>query len=1056
MYALPRIYDFSTVEREVASYWLEKDIPRRVMEMNRGALPFAFLEGPPTVNGFMHIGHARGRIYKDIVLRYYTLRGFDVWRRAGWDCQGLPTEIETERRLGITSKKDIERIGMDRFVEEANKLVDFYIERWRADSERLALWLDYDNAYQTRHERYMEHVWYLLKKAYDSGDLYVSYRVVPICPRCETPLSSHEVAQGYDEIEDYSLYAKFRVEGSRDRYLLIWTTTPWTLPGNEAVAVHPDAEYVEVDVGGERLIVARQLLAAVMQEIGVQETSVIKTMKGEELVGTRYVHPLAEEVPVHADHEGKAHTVLPAEYVSMDEGTGLVHTAPGHGPEDYELGRRFDLPIFCPINQSGIFTEAAGDFAGLYHRNAAPLIINRLREKGLLLHEGRLTHTYPLCWRCDTPLVYISSRQWFLRVERIKRDMISENSKVKWYPPWAGQSRFGEWLQNAEDWCISRTKIWGTPLNVWSCERCGAQRVVGSLDELQMAETKPEVIRMHRPWIDMVTFKCGECGGEMRREPFVLDTWLDSGVAHFASVDYLRDKRLFELLYPYDFVTEAIDQTRGWFYTLLFTSVLLFGKAPYRSVLNQGHVLDKEGKKMSKSRGNVVWASEAIERFGVDSLRFYLVSKAQPWDAVNFDPDEVKQVESTLNILWNAASFFKTYFDLDKFSPERETLDWLLPYSEPEDRWIVSRVNSLLRQVGHELERFEIHDAARSILRFISEDLSRTYIRSVRRRFWTEERTKQKLAAYAASHYVLMRLLVMLSVFAPYLAEYLYLRFGTPRDPESISLNKWPRVDEHLIDQELEDAMQIADDIISASLNARQRGKRKLRWPVSRLIVSPSSPRAHAAVKKLQKFIQRQTNSLRLEILEPGQRPRELITSPEPVLSKIGPRAGRRLQMVVEAVRSARVIEMRRAFERGERYALPLPDGSLFEVAEDEVRFTERLPDWLIEAEGKFARVCIDLSEDEALRRLSVVNEVVRRIQVMRKELNLEITREVECRIYLEPPQLAELVNEMIDYIEEETRTRLMLLKQPPSGSEGHVKEWNIGYGRSVICIVAS
>ncbi len=1059
MYALPPTYDHQHVEKEIEKFWRANKIPEKFLQLNSNGPIYSFLEGPPTVNGYMHIGHARGRIYKDLVLRYRTLRGMNVWRRAGWDCQGLPTELEVEKRLmeqfGLQkiTKKDIEeKIGLEKFVEEANKLVDYYISKWRKDSERLALWLDYDNAYETRKERYMEHVWYLLKKAYQEGDLYTSYKVVPVCPRCETPLSSHELAQGYEEVEDYSIYVKFKLADDAGRSLLVWTTTPWTLPANEAVAIHPDEEYLEILVEGQQIIIAAKLLENVMHTLK-KEYRILKRFSGEELVGLRYLHPLGEEVPIHSTHTEPAHTVLPAEFVSMTDGTGLVHIAPGHGPEDFELGRRHGLPILCPITQTGYFTSEAGALKELYHKDASRIILDILRSKGLLFHEDKIIHNYPHCWRCGTPLIYLASRQWFLKVDRIKKIMIEENSKVKWYPAWAGQSRFGEWLENAEDWCISRTKIWGTPLNVWICEKCGATKIVGSKEELMQAEFKPPVIKLHRPWIDQVIFKCKECGGEMKREPFVLDTWLDSGVAHFASIDYLSDKKLFERLFPYDFITEAIDQTRGWFYTLIFTSALLFGKSPYRVVLNQGHVLDKDGKKMSKSRGNVVWASEAFEKWGVDNLRLYILSKAQPWDSINFDPDEIKQVESILNILWNVVSFAKTYFELDKYDPEREGLEAMLPYAEPEDRWIVSRINSLIRYLTNSIEKYEFHEAAKAVLRFASEDLSRTYVRAVRRRFWIEERTPQKLACYAALHYVLTRYLIMLSAFAPYISEYLYQVIKSKSQPESVNFNSWPRPDDRLIDPELEDSMQIVEDVITASLNARQRAKRKLRWPVSRVIISPNLARAKTSCEVFKNYLMRQVNCFNLEILDPSKTPAELVIKVEPVLSRLGPKAGKRLPLVVEALKNVKPREVSEAFESSRKYELILPDKSIFELEKNDVKFTEKLPEFMVMGEGKFAKVYIDLREDERLKAISISNELIRRIQVMRKELKLEITQEAQCMLYLDNPLIGEYTRQMTDYIEEETRTRITFLREPPKPDAGYVKEWKINNEKIIICL---
>ncbi len=1053
MYALPPRYNFRVVEDEVARFWSERDIPRKHMEMNRGAPIFSFLEGPPTVNSFMHIGHARGRVYKDLVLRYQTMRGLDAWRRAGWDCQGLPTELEVEKKLGLTSKKDIEKIGMERFVAEANALVDYYIERWRRDSERLGLWLDYDNAYQTRSEDYMEHVWYLLKRCHESGDLVSSYKVVPFCPRCETPLSSHEVAQGYEEVEDYSVYVRFPLEGEEGTSLLIWTTTPWTLPANEAAAVHPEEYYVKIEAAGGVLILAEKLLETVCRDAGIGEYRVLERVRGSRLAGLRYRHPLLDEVSVHRDHAPPAHGVLTAEFVSMTEGTGIVHIAPGHGPEDFDLGRKHGLPLFCPVEPNGVFNKLGGVFADLGVKEASERVLETLREKNLLLKEGRIFHTYPFCWRCGTPLIYLLSRQWFLKVERIKRIMIEENSRVKWYPPWAGQNRFGEWLENAEDWCISRSRVWGTPLNVWTCVGCGAQRVVGSRGELETALRKPDQLRLHRPWIDHVVFKCDRCGGEMHREPYVLDTWLDSGVAHFASVNWLKDPKLFEKLFPYDFITEAIDQTRGWFYTLLFTSALLFGRSPYKTVLSQNFVLDKYGKKMSKSRGNVLWASEAMDNWGVDNIRLYLVSKAQSWETINFDPDEVRKVSQTLNILWNVVSFAKTYFDLDKYDPERESISQMLPHAEPEDRWILSRINSLIKYVGSSIERFEIHEAARALMRFIVEDLSRTYVRAVRRRFWIEERTGKKIAAYAALHYVLKKLLIMLSVFAPYVSEYLYQRIRSQDDPESVCLNKWPRPDERLINPAIEDSMQIADDVIVAALNARNKARRKLRWPVRRLVISPKSPRALEAIQLLREFIEKMTNSLSVELLGVGEKPRETVQRIAPIPAALGPKVGKKLGAVADALSMLNAAEVVEQVSKSGRYTLVLSDGTSIDISERDFRVLEELPPHIVVGEGRFATVYIDISEDERLRSMSIANEVIRRIQVMRKELNLEIVKEVPCILSVNPPEGLETLKPVVEYIEEETRTRIEIESGVDVDENFYVREWEVDGMKIVIAL---
>ncbi|MEM4574076.1 MAG: isoleucine--tRNA ligase [Candidatus Caldarchaeum sp.] len=1037
--AAPRRYDPRVVEEWVRNFWAEKQVVKKALELNSDGPLFSFLEGPPTVNGYMHIGHTRGRVYKDIVLRYKTMNSFRVWRRAGWDCQGLPTEIEVEKKLGITSKRDIERIGIDKFVEEAWRVVDHYLSHWRKASEMLGLWLDYDTAYETRKDEYMEHVWHLLKRADETGDLVESLRVVPTCPHCETALSQHELAQGYEEVTDPSIYVKMPLVNGG--YVIIWTTTPWTLPGNEAIAVKPDAKYVELHVNGEKWFVAEKLLDRFVEETKLTNYRIASSFEGEYFVGKRYVHPLVDEVPLHRNEE---HFIVPSDFVTLEEGTGFVHIAPGHGPEDFELGQRHGLKTFCPVNQSGYFTSEGGKYAGLSVWDASEKVVKDLQNKQLLVKQSEILHTYPHCWRCGSKLIYLASVQWFLKVDRIKERMIEENKSVKWWPEWAGSNRFGDWLANAQDWCISRSKIWGTPLNVWKCESCDNKRVLGSMQELEDAIEKPPVKRLHRPWIDMYVFKCNSCGGMMKRVPFVLDTWLDSGVAFYASVDALRNSELFQKLFPYDFITEAIDQTRGWFYTLLFTSTILMGKAPFKSVLNQGHVLDEFGKKMSKSRGNVVWAMDAFQRYGVDPLRIYLVKKAEPWSTINFVPSEIDETVEDLNILWNVFLFTLTYQELDRYDPAKHNLENYLNYLRLEDKWILSRVNDVVSKVTALLEEMEIHRAVREILSFVVDDLSRTYLRSVRRIVWTDAETPEKYAAYACLNYVLKRTFVLLAPIAPHLAEYLYQRIKSPADKESIHFEKWPSMDTRFYDQTLLSRMNVARDVLTTVLAARQRGGRKLRSPVSRIILIPKTLEAYESLKTFETFLKESTNTETIVITEPGSQFEEANWVVEAELSQAGPLLGKQLPHLLNYLKNSDGNQLRQELETKNGLTVAFPDGEKF-LPKSLFKVKRVIPERYSQGENVHAEVYVDLAVSEELEAISAAKELIRRIQVMRKEQNLNLLEKIECVVQTEDETFKHFCAMKRKFIESETRAELKFLGLNEVFPDGHVvKSWDI------------
>ncbi len=958
------------MEKKVLEFWRANQIPEKVRKKSwesKGPL-FAFLEGPPTANGFMHIGHARGRTLKDVMLRYMRMKGCRVWDQAGWDTQGLPVELEVEKKLGLRCKKDIEEYGVEKFVRECSKLVDFYISKWREASERLGLWLDYDHAYETRHPRYLDAAWSFLKKAWEEGLLYEDLRVIPVCPRCETALSSHEVAQGYEEVEDPSLYFKVPLKGEPKTYMVAWTTTPWTIIANEALVVHPEETYVKVRVGDEIWILAEKRLEAVLAEAGVKSYEVVEKLKGRELEGLEYEHPLADEVPAHKEHG--AHRVYCADWVTMEEGTGVVHAAPAHGPEDFELAREKGIRVFVAIAKNGVFTEAAGKYKGMWFREAAEEVVKDLERKSLVVHYGRIKHTYPHCWRCHTPLMYYADRQWFIKVEPVKKLMIESNESISWRPDWA-KKRFGDWLENARDWCVSRERYWGTPLPIWTCKNCGHRLAVGSLEELRKLAVNPEeAVDHHRPWVDRVKIKCPKCGSLMEREPFVVDVWLDSGVAHTAALHQYGWDDLWSTLYPYTWITEAMDQTRGWFYTLLFTGAAWHRKAPYKAVLCQGHVLDKYGKKMSKSKGNVIWAMDAMEQWGADVLRLHLLSKAAPWDSINFDPDETKVFKRVLDILWSSANFALSYMELDKWTPS--SLEEDLKSLEIEDRWILTEASKALEEIAYYIERNDMHLAARRLANLIVEKISRYYITLIRPRVWIESDDPRKRSAYATLYLVLTAAIKAAAPFTPYITEYLHQAFTRKLDPnaeESVHMEAWPRIPEHLLDEDAWKAVNTMFKASEAVLALRNELGVKRRWPLRRVVVVAGD------AEKLREAA---------SVLARYANVKEVVVSEKP-----------------EGVEGYRELDV-----------------------------------------GDGVKVYVDARIDREVLLEGLAREVIRRAQVMRKELDLPLDAVVEkLVVYTADKDLREAVEKHRDYIAREVRVKeLVLAEEKPASA----KRWEV------------
>ncbi len=950
------------LEKEIKEFWKANRIPEKWRQWREGKPVFSFLEGPPTANGYPHVGHLRGRLYKDMVLKYFRLKGYNVWAQGGWDEQGLPVEVEVEKKLGIKHKKEIgSRVSYEEFVRKCNELVNFYLQFWeKYATEDIALWLDLKNAYETRRAYYISHVWHFIKEAYKKGLLYEGFRVLPYCPRCETALSDAEVDQGYEEKVSPSIYVKFRVEGSDNTYLVIWTTTPWTLIDNEAVAVNPEGDYCKVKVGNEYWWLAEARIPEVMANAGINEWECVEKVKGTNLKGTKYIHPLMEEVPIHKEHSN-AHYVITADFVSLEEGTGLVHIAPGHGPEDYEAGLEHGLPITSNVEINGIFNDDGGIFKGLYVEEASKKVTEVLKQKGLLVYSGTIKHNYPHCWRCHTPLIYRAGKQWFLKVTSVRDQLVTELKKVKIYPEKL-RARFDNWVANVRDWTISRSRIWGTPLPIWKCKDDGRILVIGSLEELKaIAKELPNVSDdelVHKPWIDQVKITIDDCS-EWVREPFVMDVWIDSGMAWFAAVNGMKNSELWKKLFPYSFITEGIDQTRGWFYSLLTTSVILTGKAPYREILMQGLVLDKYGRKMTKHLGNVVWAKDALEKYDVDQLRLYILSSYPPGEPFMFSLEEIRESLAKMNIIWNVFRFALTYMDLDKFTPKKYNLHELMSSAKKEDLWILSRTNTVQEEFEKLMSNYDLHLATRKIIEFFIEDLSHNYLRLVRPRVWKEE-GNDKYVVYASLYYALKKGLQMLAPIIPHFAEALWQKFikhFEPDEVESIHLSEIENVNKEFINKELEEAFSLAFKTSSFIASLRNIAGIKLRWPIGVAYLASKDPEIRSKLMETIDTIKFLSNAKEVSVTE------------------------------------------------------ELPS-----VCSDEQNY--------VAGESDNIGGCIPRKLDEELYAEALAREVIRRIQVMRNKANLNVDEFILVAISTDDEELRNTLEKLSEFIAREVRAK--------------------------------
>lgn len=856
-------YDAKGIEKDVQQYWRETDAYHETKKLRENGERFYFVDGPPYTTGAIHLGTAMNKTVKDILIRYWRMCGYNVRDQPGFDMHGLPIEVKVEKNIGVHSKKDIETLGIDKFVNTCREFALGLHKDMTEQFKQLGVWMDWDNPYQTIKLDYLESAWWTIKRAEEKKLLRPASRVVTWCPRCETALAEAEI-EYWDET-DPSIMVRFPLkDGSAS--LLIWTTTPWTLAANMAVAAHPDMDYARVKLSGDKgeevVIVLEGQAEYVMQKGGYERFEILERMKGKDLEGLAYIPPFEVEAAPRSD---RAWTVVTADYVENDN-TGLVHTAPGHGPDDYETGKRYGIAPFCPVSEAGRYTDEFPPLAGKKVKTVADDVIKMLTEKNLMFNVGKIKHRYGHCWRCKSPIIYRNTRQWFVAVPEVKQEMLDEIDRVKWVPDWAGSTREKNWVEGAREWCISRQRYWGIPMPVWECS-CGARRVVGQYEELKEGEGYTDGMDTHRPWIDGVTFTCPECGGTMHRVPDVLDVWFDSGVASWADLGYPRNKAEFDKWWPPRFIVEAHDQTRGWFYSQLGAGVISFDRAPYDEVMMHGWVLDPKGQKMSKSLGNVIEPLEVINQVGADSLRYYLIMTNAPWEDTAFQKDGPKNARKVINTFWNVVNFASTYMLIDGYDPSEHTLADVAPYMRDEDRWMVSRTQKMISQATSFMESRELHKLARTLTDYIMEDLSRWYVCLVRDRSWSEaaDQQKDKEAMYHTLWYAIMKTCIVLAPVAPHVCEEIYQHMGGTKP--SVHMEDWPVCDESLICEDIEHSTALVQNIVDVVAAERAKNSSKLRWPLLQIFVRGNDAEVNKAVKRFDKVLAAQANTKRVVYL---------------------------------------------------------------------------------------------------------------------------------------------------------------------------------------------
>ena len=1021
--------NFVDREAEVLKFWKENDIANKCINNREGCDTFTFYDGPPTANGKPHIGHVLTRVIKDMLPRYQSMKGKKVLRKAGWDTHGLPVELEVEKLLGLDGKEQIEKYGIEPFIKKCRESVWKYKGMWEEFSDVVGFWADMEHPYITYENDYIESVWWALNEIWKKGLLYKGHKVVPYCPRCGTPLSSHEVAQGYKDVKERSAMVKFKAKDEDNTYFLAWTTTPWTLPSNLGLVVNPEVDYVKVSYEGQNLIMAEALVESVFAN-KEGEHPVLERFKGKALEYREYepLYPYAE-----GKIKKKAFYVMCDGYVTTSDGTGIVHTAPAFGEDDARVCRAYDMPFVQFVDAKGNMTEDT-DWPGTFVKDADPLILDDLKAAGKLFKAPKFEHSYPHCWRCDTPLIYYARESWFIKMTAVKEQLIANNNTINWIPDAIGKGRFGEWLEHVQDWGISRNRYWGTPLNVWECS-CGHQHSIGSIAELKsMSDNCPEDIELHRPYIDAVTIKCPECGGEMKRVPEVIDCWFDSGSMPFAQWHYpFENKEIFDERYPADFISEAVDQTRGWFYSLLAISTLLFDNASYKNVIVLGHVQDKDGKKMSKSKGNAVDPMDALRKHGADAIRWYFYENSAPWLPNRFHDDAVQEGQRKfMGTLWNTYAFYVLYANIDNFDATKYELEY--DKLSVMDKWLLSRLNTLIKAVDNNLANYKVTETAKVLQDFVDE-LSNWYVRRSRERFWGKDMNQDKINAYMTLYTALTTVVKLAAPMVPFITESIYRNLVCSVDdkaPISVHLCDFPVANEAFIDTELEAEMELVLEIVVLGRAARNASNIKNRQPIGNMYVK--------ADRQLDDFFKEIVASeLNLKAVSFKDDMEEYLSySFKPQFKVLGPKVGKQIGEVKAALAGINGHAAKAELESTGKLKLTLKSGEV-ELLPEDVDITMSQTEGFATQRYGNVTIALETTLSQELIEEGFVREIISKLQTMRKENGFQVVDHIT--VYAAGnDKLVDIMSRNEDFLK-----KVVLADKVVYGStEGFVKEWNI------------